>query len=155
MSRDRVLHSARAVVIVGSVLLLVLLALSWWKVSVTVAGTTVDAGTPGWSGIGLLAGACLVALLAAELVQKNSFKRVRALLALGAFAGVVASFFTGSASASYGNAVVVDTSSAGWPAYAALAVSAVIVVAAFADALVHETARLPLPPMFSGARGVR
>lgn len=146
MDRQGTLNLARVGILAGSLLLLLVLALEWWHVTKVMTGFSVEGGTAGRDGIGMLAVACAAVLLVSELIQRDVLKPVRALLAVGALAGVVASAATGSATAEYAGAVVTETSTLTWAAYAAIAIALVLVAATFVEALVAKPARLALPP---------
>jgi hypothetical protein len=147
MDKQGSLHAARVVVIAAGVLLLLMLSLTWWKATATFTGFTVDGGTPGRSGIGIVAVVCTFVLLVSEFVQISILKSARVLLALGALAGVVAAALTGSATASYADKVVAESGSLAWPGYAAIVLALALVAATLVERFVVKPARLALPPM--------
>ena len=147
MNSERSLHLARTVIVVGGLALLLMLTLRWWNASAAFTGFTVDGGTPGRAGIGIVAVVCTALLLVSVFVRWSALKGVRVLLALGALAAVVASAVTGSATATQNGNVVAESATLSWPAYAALALAAALVAATVVELFVSLPARLALPPL--------
>jgi hypothetical protein len=147
MDKQGSLHAARAVVIAAGVLLLLMLTLRWWNVERVYPGFSVEGGTPGRAGIGVVAAICTLVLLVSEFVQIQILKSARVLLAFGALAAVIASALTGSATASYAGKVVAESGALSWPAYAAIVLALLLVAATFVERFVQKPARLALPPM--------
>lgn len=147
MDKQGSLHAARIVIIAAGVLLLLTLTLRWWNVERDYPGFSVDGGTPGRDGIGIVAVICTLLLLVSEFVQINILKSARVLLAFGALAGVIAAALTGSASASYADKVVATSDALSWPAYASIVLALALVAATFVERFVQKPARLALPPM--------
>lgn len=119
-----------------AVLFLVILSLDWHRTSVQVFGEgDAEAASSGWSGWGLLAGFCAVAIVGLELdrqVRKRSHEGQTLVdlgLAVGAGLATVAAVFTGDASVSAGP-VAVEVGLTLWPAWAGLALAGLMVAAA-------------------------
>lgn len=155
MDKQGSLHAARVVVIAAGVLLLLTLTLRWWNVERDYPGFSVDGGTPGRAGIGIVAVICTLLLLVSEFVQVNILKSARVVLAFGALAGVIAAALTGSATASYAGKVVAESDALSWPAYASIVLALLLVAATFVERFVQKPPRLALPPMRRGVAGTR
>jgi hypothetical protein len=124
-----------------ALLFLVTLFLDWHRTSVTVVGEgDAEAASSGWSGWGLLAGFCALAIVGLELdrvLRKRSHEGQTLVdlgLAVGAALATVAAVFTGDASVSAG-AVGVEVGTTLWPAWVGLVLAAMMVVAAFVPTL--------------------
>jgi hypothetical protein len=130
-------------------LFLVVLFLDWHRASVEVSGAgDAEAASSGWSGWGLLAGVCALAILVLEfdrVVRKRSHEGqvlVDLALAVGVAVGTVAAIFTGDASVTAG-AAGEEISSTLWPAWVGLVLAAAMVVAAVVAALPEAKAEAP------------
>jgi hypothetical protein len=124
-----------------AVLFLIALSLDWHRTTVEVLGEgDAEAASSGWSGWGLLAGFCALAIVGLELdrqLRKRSHEGQALVdlgLALGAALATVTAVFTGDASVSAG-AVGVEVGSTLWPAWAGLVLAALMVVAALVPTL--------------------
>jgi hypothetical protein len=144
------LKRASEFVLLGSALLfLVILFFDWHRTTVkALVGPDLAAGSSGWSGWGLLAGVCAIALLGLEVdrMLRNRSHEGQALvdlaLAIGVALATVAAVFTGDASVSAG-AVGVEVASTLWPAWAGLVLASIIVVAALISAFPEADAGTP------------
>lgn len=128
-----------------AVLFLVTLFLDWHRTTVETTGVVfgmvdAEAASSGWSGWGLLAGACALAIVGLELdrqLRKRSHEGQALVdlgLAVGAAIATVTAVVTGDASVSAG-AVGVEVGSTLWPAWAGLVLAALMVIAAFVPIL--------------------
>jgi len=124
-----------------ALLFLVVLFLDWHRTSVLVPGEgDAQAGSSGWSGWGLLAGICALAVIALELdrvLRKRSHEGqalVDLALAVGSAVATVAAVFTGDTSVTAG-AAGVEVGSTLWPAWVGLILATAMVAAAFVAVL--------------------
>ena len=137
-------------VLLGAALVfLVVLFLDWHRTSVeVVGGPDAEAGSSGWSGWGLFAGVCAIAIVGLEVdrVLRNRSHEGQALvdlaLAVGVALATVAAVFTGESSVSAGE-VAVEVGSTLWPAWVGLVLAATMVVAALIAALPEAKAETP------------
>lgn len=150
-------RAARVVMLGAALVFLVLLLLDWHRTFVEGVEDAVAASS-GWSGWGLLAGFFALALIGFELddrLRRRAPRRERALvdqvLATGLALATVAAVFTGDASVSAGS-IGVEVDRTLWPAWAALAVAAVTVFAAFVAALTDGEAPEPRATAGSASR---
>jgi len=148
----RTIRDAAAAVAAGfGVLLLADLSLGWYAVKVAVAGVVdMDVNAVGWGHFGTVAGLLTIAMLiymirpmrhdgAVSLAQAV----VVAALGLGAFGFTVARALNGSASVTT-MTTTVQVHSTLWPAYAGIALAAIMAGAAItALVLVMRGARAP------------
>lgn len=144
------LKRASEFVLLGSALLfLIVLFLDWHRTTVeALVGPDLEAGSSGWSGWGLLAGVCAIALLGLEVdrLLRNRSHEGQALvdlaLAVGVALSTVAAIFTGDASVSAG-AIGMEVGSTLWPAWVGLVLASIMVVAALVSALPEGEAEAP------------
>jgi hypothetical protein len=130
MSLERLRDSARPVATGATSLFLVDLFLSWQRADVRVPGMVhVHHMATGWSGWGLLAGLCAVALLAVLLAGRPRPSAAAALgLAMLAFTALAV--VAGDTHVDmHSNAVGVEVDVTRWPAWVGLALAAVAAVA--------------------------
>lgn len=132
-----------------ALLFLVVLFFDWHRASVEVSGAAdAEAGSSGWSGWGLLAGICALAIVGLEfdrVVRKRSHEGqalIDLALAVGVAGATVAAVFTGDTSVTAG-AAGEEVSSTLWPAWVGLALAAAMVVAAVVAALPETKAEAP------------
>jgi hypothetical protein len=142
-------RASERVLLGSAIVFLVVLFLDWHRTSVVVAGEgEAEAGSSGWSGWGLLAGICALALIGLELdrvLRKRSHEGqalVDLALAASLALATVAAVFTGEASVDAG-AAGVEVGSRLWPAWVGLALAAVTLVAALAAILPQGEAEAP------------
>ena len=156
----RTMRDVAAAVAAGfGVLLLADLSLGWYAVKVAVAGVVdIDVNAGGWGQFGTVAGLLTLAMLiymirpirqdgAVSLVQAV----VTAVLGLGAFGFTVARALNGSASVTT-MATTVQVHSTLWPAYAGIALGAIMAGAVItALVLVMRGATAPSPVIHPAA----
>jgi hypothetical protein len=121
----------RRVAATASALLVIDLFLPWQHTAVRVGGMRMGSASTGWTGWGVPAGVCALALLALTLADRAAV--TRALLAVGMFVFTTLAAFLGTGDtemAMYG--VAIHVHSTWWPAWIGVALSA---VAALATAL--------------------
>lgn len=153
MDRKTIRDVAAATAAGGGVLLLADLSLGWYEVRVAVTGVLdIDATASGWGHIGTVAGLLTLAMLvymirpirrdgAVTLAQAV----VTAVLGLGAFGFTVARALSGVASVTT-PATTVQVQSTLWPAYAGIALAAIVAAGVItALVLVMRGARAPSP----------
>jgi hypothetical protein len=134
---------AAAVAAGAAVLLLGDLSLGWYSVTVSAGGVVkVDATSSGWTNIGVVAGLLAIAMLVYMIRPMRRAGRIdlvqaaaTAALGVAVFGFTVAAAFRGTASITT-PATAVEVGSRLWPAYAGIALSA-IVAAATLTALVE------------------
>jgi hypothetical protein len=129
-----------------AVLFLIMLTLDWHRTSVRVVGTgDAEVASSGWSGWGLVAGFCALAIVGLELdrqVRGRSHEGQSLVdlgLAVGAAVATVAAIFTGDASVSAAG-LGVEVGSTLWPAWVGLVLAALMVVAALVPTLPEANA---------------
>jgi hypothetical protein len=130
-----------------AVLFLITLSLDWHRTSVRVllAEGDAEAASSGWSGWGLVAGLCALAIVGLELDRQFRGRShegqtlVDLGLAVGAAIATVAAVFTGDASVSAG-ASGVEVGTTLWPAWVGLVLAALMVVAALVPTLPEANA---------------
>lgn len=134
-------RSSRLVLLGSALLFLVVLFLDWHRTSVVVvAEGEAQAGSSGWSGWGLLAGICALAIVGLELdrvLRKRPHEGqvlVDLALSVGVLLATVAAIFTGDASISAG-APGVEVGTTLGPAWLGLALAGTTFVAALLTAL--------------------
>lgn len=132
-----------------ALLFLVVLFLDWHRTSVVVVGEgDAQAGSSGWSGWGLLAGICALAVIGLELdrvLRKRSHEGqalVDLALALGAALATVAAVFTGDTSVTAG-AAAEEVGSTLWPAWVGLVLATAMALAALVAVLPESKAEAP------------
>lgn len=159
MDKRTVRDVAAAVAAGVGVLLLADLSLGWYAVKVAVAGViNIDVNASGWGHFGTVAGLLTIAMLiymirpirhdgAVSLAQAV----VVAVLGLGAFGFTVARALNGSASVTT-MTTTVQVHSTLWPAYAGIALGAIMAGAAItALVFVMRGARAPSPVIHPAA----
>jgi hypothetical protein len=159
MDRRTIRDVAAAVAAGVGVLLLADLSLGWYGVKVAVAGVVnIDANASGWGQFGTVGGLLTIAMLiymirpmrndgAVSLAQAV----VTAVLGLGAFGFTVARALNGSASVTT-MTTTVQVHSTLWPAYAGIALGAIMASAAItALVLVMRGATTPSPVTHAAA----
>jgi hypothetical protein len=132
-----------------ALLFLVILFLDWHRTSVVVVGEgDAQAGASGWSGWGLLAGICALAVLGLEfdrVVRKRSHEGqalVDLALAVGVALATVAAVFTGDTSVTAGP-IGTETGATLWPAWVGLVLAIAMAVVAFVAVLPESKAEAP------------
>jgi hypothetical protein len=120
-----------------AVLLFIDLFLDWHRASVAVGGALdIHAGSSAWNGWGALAGVSLLGLLVWEgfrfagiTTERVAAELVSTTLAVAALAFTAVEFFSGSASVDVAGVVNVASEGRLWPAYAGLALGALLALA--------------------------
>ena len=138
---------ARPIVLGTALLLLVDLFFHWREAPVHTRWLDVSGGTSALAGWGAAVVPFLFAFLLVELMTARRGRAVAAGLAIAAASLTFVEFFTGSASGTKIEGVVVAaTEQTLWPAYAGLALAVLLVLAAVNRLLAPPETRLPLPP---------
>jgi hypothetical protein len=144
-------RNARAIVLITGLLLVVDIFLHWRAAPVHTQWLDTDGASSavnGWGGIVIL---LLAGFFLVELVLGRRGRAVAAGLASAAAALTVLEFFVGSATVPKVDGIaVVTTEQTLWPAYAGLALAALIVFACLNRVFAKPEARFPLPPALPG-----
>jgi hypothetical protein len=114
----------RPLMLATGLALFAVLFLEWRDASIETATVDVHAGTSGWAGWGIVAGALLVTYVVLELATARPVLVPSTALLAAAFTGVA--FFTGSAQVSVAGVVAVDTEARLWPAYVGLSLAVLL-----------------------------
>ena len=153
MDRRTIRDVAAAAAAGAGVLLLADLSLGWHDVKIATAGVVdISATSSGWSGLGLVAGLLVIAMLVYMIrpLRRDgsidiSQAAVAAALGLAVFGFAVAAALTGSASVTAPEAAV-EIGATLWPAYVAIGLGAVVAGGAVtAFALVTRGVTAPSP----------
>jgi hypothetical protein len=149
MQLGAIKRASEAALLGLAVLFLIMLSLDWHRTYVRVLGEgDAEAASSGWSGWGLVAGFCALAIVGLELdrqVRGRSHEGQTLVdlgLAVGAAIATVAAVFTGDASVSAGG-LGVEVGSTLWPAWAGLVLAGLMVVAAVVPTLPEANAEAP------------
>jgi hypothetical protein len=114
----------RPLMLAAGLTLFAVLFLDWREASIETASVVVHAGTSGWAGWGIVAGALLVSYVVLELRTARPVLVPATALLAAAFTAV--EFFTGSAEVSVAGVVAVDTQTRSWPAFVGLALAVLL-----------------------------